>query len=458
MRHGALLDLLVSRLTILFAVFGLFPAIMALFVPDARSAGPVIGLSFLVCAQVGGFVSQRMMTARRCGFAWTLPGFRRELLRQFVGCGVAVSLAGGLIPAAIATGTTMPSLAVGATGFAAFSLGGVLCLIPEAPPLLMLASWALFFLVGTSTPAALLDTPVAVFAIALAISTAALWLGFRSRAFRWSALDALGGKVGVFSTQMQSLLRWPKRTRRQSVARRDGASPEAASRAPYVGTSVFRGVISSYHSARRPWLFVNLVAEVVVFALMTAAFVWLNRVTDGPAASENVWFGLVMVGSIFSSMGRGLCSRVGLPWSRRHHLAVAYALDLLNTLGFLLATCPLAIVVFIVIAHPDGQLIAALARAGAATAVFLPVFQWPGRPPTGGPGLGQLQKISWVTFIRPLVIVSVVGLCVYGLPVIVSSLVAQAIVLATLLVASQALYWLKLRHAFITCDLVGQET
>ena len=453
MRHGALLDLLVSRLTIFYAVFALFPAVTALFVPDARSAGPVIGLSFLVCAQVGGFVSQRMMTARRCAFGWTLPGFRRELLREFAACGVAVSLAGGLIPAAIATGATMPSLAVGATGFAAFSLGGVLCLIPEAPPLLMLASWALFFLVGTSTPAALLDTPVAVLTIALAVSAASLWLGFRSRTFRWSASDALQGNVGVFSTQMQSLRWWPKR-RSQGA----GAVTEVASRARYVSTSVSRGVISSYQAARRPWLFVNLVAEVVVFALMTAAFVWLNRVTDGPAASENVWFGLVMVGSIFSSTGRGLSSRAGLPWSRRHHLAVAYALDLLITLRFLLATCPVAIAVFIVIAHPDGQLIAALARAGAATAVFLPVFQWPGRPPTGGPGLGQLQKISWVTFTRPLVIVSVVGLCVYGLPVMVSSPVAQAIVLATLLVASQALYWLKLRRAFITCDLVGQAT
>ena len=453
MRHGALLSLLVSRLTIFLAVFGLFPAVTALFVPDAKSAGPLVGLSFIICAQLGGFVAERTMTARRCSFAWTLPRFRRELLREFVACGVTVSLAGGLIPAAVATGAIMPSLAVGATGFALFSLGGVLCLIPEAPPLLMFASFSLFFVFRTSTPAALLDAPMTVITVALVVSTVALWLGFRIRTFRWSALDAMRGHVGVFSTQMQSLLVRPNRR-----SGRAGVLPKGASRAPYVGTAVLRSVIYTYQAIKLRWLFADLVAAVLLFALMTAGFVWLNLITEGPAASPNLWFGLVLVGALFSFFGRRSCSRVALPWSRRQHLAVAYTLDLLDTLRFLLATCPLAIAVFIVIAHPDTPLVGALARAGAATALFLPVFQWTGGPPTGGLTPGQFQPLSAVVVVRPAVIVSAVGLVVYGLPVIVPSLAVQAIALGVLLVASQALYWLKLRHAFATRDLVGEAT
>jgi hypothetical protein len=248
------------------------------------------------------------------------------------------------------------------------------------------------------------------------------------------------------------VLRLPKR-RPKAVHR----SPADSTRAPYIGTAVVRSVAYSYQAIRKRWLFANLVAAVVLFAAMTASFVWLHRVTDDPAASPNLWFGLVMVGGMFSFFRHRGCSRVALPWSRRQHLAVAYSIDLLDTLGFLLATCPFAIGVFILIAHADTSMVGSLARAGAATAVFLPVFQWPGGPPTGGQVRGLLQAMSWVTLVRPLAVVSAVALCVNGLPVIVASFAAQALVLAALLIASQTLYWLKLRHAFTTRDLVGQE-
>jgi hypothetical protein len=451
MRRGALVKLLVSPLTIFFAVFGLFPAVMAPFVLDAKSAGAVICFSFIMCAQVGGYLGERMMTARRSSFAWTLPRFRRELLREFVGCGVAVSTAGGLIPAAIATGATMPSLATGATGFAVFSLGGVLCLVPEAPPILLLTTMALLLAFGTSTPAALLDAPVAVITIALAISTVALWLGFRSRTFRWSSLDGLRGNVGLFSTQLQSLLWWPKRRPRPACA-----YPGDASRAPYVGTSVFRGIAYSYQAARLRWLFRTLVFGAFLFAAMTASFVWLNLFTGGPAAPPTLWFGLVMVGMMTALVGRGSSWRVALPWSRQQLLNVAYARDLVDTLWYLLPTSSAAIAVFFLIAHPDSQLMGALARAGAATALFFPVFQWPDGPPTGRRGLYQRQSMGVAVVVRPAVIIAGVAMCVYGLPVLVNSPAAQAIVLGLLLVASQILHWLNLRRYFTTCDLVGE--
>jgi len=453
MRHGALLNLLTRRLTIGFAVLGLGPAVMVPFLDAAgepKAVALLIGFSVYMCAMLGGFLGGQFVMAIGCSFAWTLPRFRRKVLWEFVACGIAVSAVPGLI-VTVTTGATMSSLLASVTGFAAFSVGGALCVIPEAPPLITLG-WLGLLWFPTSIPASVLDAPLIVIPIALAISTVALWFGFGSRTFRWSSQSAGRAPIGFISYQLHTLLRLPKRRPRPA-----GDYPVGASRAPYVGAAVLRSVIYTYQAIKLRWLFADLVAAVLLFALMTAGFVWLNLITEGPAASPNLWFGLVLVGALFSFFGRRSCSRVALPWSRRQHLAVAYTLDLLDTLRFLLATCPIAIAVFILIAHADTALVGSLARAGAATAVFLPVFQWPGSPPTGGQGLlGQLQAVNWVTVVRPLVIVSAVFVCVYGLPVIVASFAAQALVLAALLIASQTLYWLKLKRAFTTCDLVGE--
>jgi hypothetical protein len=452
MRLGALLKLLARGPTIWFAAFALLPAVMALVLVlagEARSAGLVLGFSVYMCAMSGGYLGGQFVLAIGCSFVWTLPRFRRKVLREFVACGIAVSTVPALI-VTVTAGASVSSLLAGVTGFAAFSLGGALSVIPEAQ-LVFALGWLAFMWFPTAFPSSVLDAPLIISPIALAISIVALRLGFGRRTFRWAVLNAREGAVGPISYQLHTLLGLRKRR-----PRRAGACPEGASRAPYVGTAVVRGVAYSYRAFRGWWLFANPVAAVILFALMTAGFVRLNLITEGPAASPNLWFGLVLVGALFSFFGRRSCSRVALPWSRRQHLAVAYTLDLLDTLGFLLATCPLAVAVFIAIAHPDAPLVGALARAGAATAVFLPVFQWPGRPPTGEPWLGEFQNLSALLVVRPVVILAGVALCVYGLPVIFTTLAAQATVLGLLLVASQALYWLTLRHAFTTRDLIGQ--
>jgi hypothetical protein len=452
MKPGALLDLLTRRLTFWLVAMILVPAAMALvpvFADETKSAGMVIGLSLYVCALLGNYLGSQIVLAIGCSFAWTLPHFRRNVLREFVVCGIAVAAMPGLVVAAT-TGAPMSALLASVAGLAAFSVSGALSLIPEAQPVVWLG-WLAFIWFPTLIPSSVLNAPLVVIPIALAISMAALYLGFGSRSFRWAVLNARESPVGPISFQLHTVLRLPKRGPKAVYH-----SPTDTSRTPYIGTAVVRGVAYSYEAIKRRWLFVNLVAAVVLFAVMTASFVWLNRATDGPAASPNLWFGLVMIGALFSFFGHRGCSRVALPWSRRQHLAVAYTIDLIDTLGFLLATCPLAIAVFIVIAHADASLVESLARAGAATAVFLPVFQWPGEPPTGGQGLGQFQSMSVLLFVRPVVIVAAVALVVYGLPVVVSSLAAQALVMSLLLVVSQSLYWLKLRRAFTTRDLVGE--
>ncbi len=454
MRHGALLSLLTRRLTIGFAVLGLGPAVMVPFLDlagEPKAVALLIGFSVYMCAMSGGFLGGQFVMAIGCSFAWTLPRFRRDVLWEFVACGIAVSTVPGLI-VTVTAGATMSALLASVAGFAAFSVSGALSMIPEAQAVLPLG-WIAFMWFPTLFPSSVLDAPPIVIPIALAISAVALSLGFGGRTFRWSSLNARQGPVGSISYQLHTVLRLPKRR-----PRRAGACPESAARARYVGTAVVRGVAYSFRAIRGRWLFGNLAATVILFALMTAGFNWLNLATEGPAASPNLWFGLVLVGALFSFFGRRSCSRVALPWSRRQHLAVAYTLDLLDTLGFLLATCPIAVAVFILVAHPDLPAIGALARAGAATAVFLPVFQWPGGPPTGEPGLGQFQAMSAVVLVRPVVIVAAVALVVYGLPAVVASPAAQALALGLLLVASQALYWLKLRHAFTTRDLVGEAT
>jgi hypothetical protein len=455
MRHGALFHLLARRMTIGLVGTLLVTVVIALalvLADDSRSVGIPVGFCIYICVVLGNYLGGQIMLAIGCSFAWTLPQFRRETLREFVACGIAVSAVPGLM-VTIFGGASMFALLASAAGFAAFSVSGAVCVIQEAAPLFMLGCGVVLWL-QMSVPLSVLNAPLIVIPITLAISAAALHLGFGSRTFRWSSLGARQQPVGPISYQLHTLLRMPTRS-----AQPVGPDSSAPSRARYVGPGVVGRVVYCYHAIKRRWLFANIVAAVVLFAVMTASFVWLNRVTDSPAANPNPWFGLVMVGGIFSFFGHRGCSRVALPWSRRQHLAVAYTIDLFDTLAFLLATCPFAIGVYILIAPADTSMVGSLARAGAATAVFLPVFQWPGGPSTGGlaQALGRLQVTSWVTLVRPLAIVSAVGLCVYGLPKIASSLAGQAIVLGMLLVTSQALYWLKLRRAFTTRDLVDEE-
>ncbi len=448
MRRGALFNLLVRPLTIWYVPFAVAPLVMALLL-DPTFAGGLIRTSLFTCAILGLFLGGQIRLVIGCSFAWTLPRFRRAVVWEFVVCGVAVSAVPGLI-VAIATGAISFALMASVTGLAAFSVSGALCVIPEAAPLVTLGSLALLWF-PVSVPAAILDAPVAVITVGVAISSLALWLGFRSRTVRWSAVCARQGPVGSVSYQLHSLL-WGE----NRLPHRADAPREIAPREVYVGTSVLRGVASTYQAARRRWLQVPVVIGILLITMITADVIWLNLTTDSPAAPLNLWLGLAIVGPITVQAARRSSSRVALPWSRRQHLAVSYTRDLIDTLAYVLAVCLPAITVFFVIAHPDGQLLGTLARAAAATALFFPVFQWPDGPTAGKREMFQRQSMSAALFVGPVVTVTGVALCVYGLPRIFTSLAAQVVVLGLLLIASQGLYWLRLRRHFTTHDLVDQ--
>jgi hypothetical protein len=449
MRRGALLNLVARPLTILYVADVLAPAVMALAVMaldpgDSRAVGVVVRFSLYTCALSGVCLGGAITTAARCSFAWTLPRFRREVLREFVACGVPVSVASGLI-ATLTTSATMSGLLAGVMGFAVFSLGGAMSLIPEAPPLLLLGGGAFAFF-ATSTPGAVLNAPLAVAAIAVAIaSTVALWFGLGNRTLRSSSDSGVRGNVPFVSNELHTLAWWPRRQ-----PRRAGACPEDTSRLPYVGTSVFRGVVTSYQPVRPRRLLGDAGVGVLLVALIMASLVWLKLITVNPAAPSNLWFSFVLVGPMTALAVRtGLAVRsslwpVGLPWSRRQQLLVAYVRDLIAMLGYLLAACLATLAVAFVIAHPDRQWIAGLARAGAATALLLPMFQ--------GRDRGRL--------VLAILVVIPVAATVYGvsLPVLVISPAAQAIVLGVLFVASQSLHWLSLRRYFTSRDLVGLVT
>jgi hypothetical protein len=161
---------------------------------------------------------------------------------------------------------------------------------------------------------------------------------------------------------------------------------------------------------------------------------------------------------VFSLMNRasygskGSASRATLPWSRRHHLAVAFARSLGDPLVILLVLSP-ALAAF---AAGNPELLGTAGRGIAVVAIFFPAFQWAAGPPTGGPwadrGVAMILTLSVaMAFLLAL------RLVVSGLPLLVSSGAAQAVVLGLLIVGSQVLNWRRLKGYFANRDLVGAE-
>jgi len=440
MRRGALFNLLVRPLTIVFTAGVLPMAAILLFVAGSRRPASVIGVSAFVCAVLGAFIGEGMMEAARCSFAWTLPRYRRALLGEFVICGAAVSALVALI-GAVASITPPPTFLVAAVGFAAFSWGGALYLLPERSLLIPIAGLVLLAS-GSSGAAALLRALTTVTA-ALAVAALALWSAFSSRAFRWSALTGPGQDGRFIWHEWPTMPWWP--TPRTRFWRRASQAP---SRARYVGTSVLRSVVSSYRAiAPTTWL-ASLALGVLYFVAVGPNAPSVRRMPF-PYLLPILMFGWWMG----ASSSRSSAWRATLPWSRRHHFAVTYVRDLGSMLAFLLVIAPA-----IAAADAGGgpAVLGALGRAIAVTALFFPAIQWASGPPTGGrwPDPGMSAVLSFVLIV---VLCAVFSLVVTGLPKLVSSGVAQAVVLGVLLVGSQALNWRRLKGYFAGRDLVGGE-
>jgi len=439
MRRGALLNLLVRPLTIVFTAGVLPMAAILLFVAGSRRPASVIGVSAFVCAVLGAFIGEGMMEAARCSFAWTLPRYRRALLGEFVICGVAVSALVSLI-GAVASITPPPTFLVAAVGFAAFSWGGALYLLPERSLLIPIAALVLLAS-GPSGSAALLRALTTVTA-ALNVAALALWSAFSSRAFRWSALTGPHQDGRFVWHEWPTMPWWPKRRTRFWRS-----APQSPARVRYVGTSILRSAVSGY-GATRPTAWFAILALCVLYFVAAGPNV-LNSVRRMPFPSL---LPILMLGWwMGASSSRGSAWRATLPWSRQHHFAVTYVRDLGSMLAFLLVIAPA-----IAAAGAGGgpEVLGAVGRAIAVTALFFPAIQWASGPPTGGrwPDPGMSAVLSFVLIV---VLCAVFSLVVTGLPKLVSSGVAQAVVLGVLLVGSQALNWRRLKGYFAGRDLVG---
>jgi len=442
MRRGALLNLLVRPLTIAFTAGVLPMAAILLFVAGSRRPAAVIGVSF-VCAVLGAFIGEGMMEAARCSFAWTLPRYRRALLGEFVICGVAVSAVVVLI-GAVASTTPPPTFLAAAVGFAAFSWVGALYLLPERFLLFPIAVLVLLAS-GPSAPAALLNAPLTTGTAALAVATLALWSAFSSRAFRWSALIGPRADGRSLWNGRPTMPWWPRLRRLRAGGRSQGAS-----RARYVGTSVLRGVVSSYRPIRaNEWFFALALSVWYVVA------VGPNSLNSVPRRTFWSAWAIFMV---FSLMNRtsygshGSASRATLPWSRRHHFSVAFARNLGGPLVILVVLSP-AITAF---ALGNPELLGPAVRGIAVFAVFCPAFQWAMGPPTGGPWPDRGMTIILILAVSMAFLLAL-RLVVTGLPALVSSGVAQTVVLGLLIVGSQVLNWRRLKGYFANRDLVGGE-
>ncbi len=147
-----------------------------------------------------------------------------------------------------------------------------------------------------------------------------------------------------------------------------------------------------------------------------------------------------------------LPSRATLPWSRRHHLAVAFVRNLGDPLVILLVLSP-ALAAF---ALGNPQLLGPVGRGIAVVAIFFPAFQWAAGPPTGGPWADRGVAMI-LTLLVGMAFLLALRLVVSGLPLLASSGAAQAVVLGLLIVGSQALNWRRLQGYFARRDLVGGE-
>jgi hypothetical protein len=443
MRCGAFLHLLVRPAGILFAGLFMPVAVIMLFWAGARGPSKFVEVAGLVCFFVGAFGGTTLTDAARCSFAWALPRYRRALLLEFAFCGAVIASFVALVGAA-SPAPSAPAFLVAAVAFATYSLGAALLLTPGGLLLLPVAFIA-FVAFRSWIPAPVINAPVTTMTVSAAVSALALWPAFSSRTFRWSAL--VGPREdGRSMWNGRSAIPWWPRIRRG----RAGAGPQSASRAPYVGTSVLRGVVSSYRPLRASAWF-----RALAFSVLYVVSVGPNAL--GSLPPKVFWIAWAIIFG-FSAMNRASyghhssASRAMLPWSRRHHLSVAFARGLGDPLALLLVLSP----ALAIVALENPQALGPVGRGISVVAIFFPAFQWAAGPPTGGRwadrGVAMILTIAVV-----LVCLLALRLVVSGLPVLVSSGAAQAVVLGLLVAGSQALNWRRLKGYFATRDLVGGE-
>jgi hypothetical protein len=441
MKRRALLNLLVRPLTAVLAVLLLPLVTVAILAASSTPQAAVAGVAVVICAAIGIFVGEGIAEAARCPFAWTLPRFRRALLREFVVCGMAASALVALIVAAVSP-ITATSLLV-AVGFTAFTLGGAVHLVPEGALLFPIAVVAVFA-AGPSAPASWLNAPLETVTAALAVSALALWSAFSTRAFRWSALTGPRQDGRFIWHEWSTMPWWPRpRTRFWRPASR------APSRARYVGTSVLCTVVSSYR-ATRPGAWLGALA---LWALCSLYLVPSNLNTVRLRPLSGLWAILATLAWVIAAWSRRSASRAPLPWSRQQHLTVTYLRDLGGLAGFLTM-----IATGLVAAAPavSPEVLGAVGRGIGVMAVFVPAAEWISGPPTGGRRAdgGVEAVLGLVLFVAFVVVLNLV---IVGLPELVSSGAAQAVVLGLLIVGSQVLNWRRLKGYFANRDLVRGE-
>jgi len=444
MRRGAFLHLLVRPAGIAFAALFVPAAVIMLFTAGVRGPSRFVVGAGLVCFFVGAFGGTTLTDAARCSFAWTLPGYRRALLVEFAFCGAVVAAFVTLIGAVVAT-TPSQTFLVAAVAFAAYALGGALFLTPEGSLILPVAFIA-FVASQSWTPAPVMTAPFATITVSAAVSALALWSAFSSRTFRWSALIGPREDGRLMWNGWPTMPWWPRLRRGRA-----GAGPQGVSRAPYVGTSVLRGVVSSYRPMRaNAWL-----AAIAGLSLFYVVAVGSNALGRFPRTGFWIAWAIFIV---FSSMNRSSyghrssAPRTTLPWSRRHHLAVAYARNLGDLIVIPLVLSP----AFAAFALGNPELLGPAGRGIAVVAIFFPAFQWAAGPPTGGPWADRGVTMILTISIAMVFLVALL-LVVSGLPLLVGSGAAQAVVLGLLVAGSQLLNWRRLKGYFATRDLVGGE-
>jgi hypothetical protein len=443
MRRGALLHLFVRPAGIAFGALFIPAAIILLFAEGVGRPSRFVETAGVVCFCAGVFGGTTLTDAARCSFAWTLPRYRRALLVEFAFCGAVVSALAALMGVVVAAASA-PAFLVAAVGFAAYSVGGALFLTPEGS-LLVPVAFVAFVASRSGTPTPVIDAPIATVTVAAAVSALALWPAFSSRTFRWSAL--MGPREdGRLMWNGWPTMPWWSRLRR----RRAGAGPHGAFRARYVGTSVLRGVVSSYRPMRaKAWLPALVLSVAYVVAVGPTSINSVSR-----TALWSAWAIFI----VFSSMNgisygdQRSVSRATLPWSRRHHLAVAFARALGDPLVILLVLSP-ALAAF---ALGNPELLGTAARGIAVVAIFFPAFQWAAGPPTGGPWPDRGMTLVLTLLVSMFFLVAL-PLVVSGLPLLVSSGQAQAVVVGSLIAGSQVLNWRRLKGYFAGRDLVGED-
>jgi hypothetical protein len=437
MGRRALVDLVLRPVTLIqVAVFAPL-AFLMLFLAAPLRPGAAVAASSIACAGFGLFVGQAIRVAARCSLTWTLPGFRRGLVREFVVGGVAVSGLATVITLVGGAGMeqTVPVFAV---GFASFSLGAVCLLAPEWTQLLVLAYIILGgqFASRRSASAIIHSAPLVIFAIAGTVSAIVLRGTFSRAALRWSALTGPRQDGQSFWQQWGIRARWSK-----PGARSIRSGTLAASRARYVGSPVAGGVIANYRAVRPlAWLFL-----LAVFLLGLAVFV--DGVQVDPFAAS--WAVLVFVWWTSASWSSRSTCQATLPWSRRQHVAIAFIRDLGDALLFLLLMLAAAALVGGV-----GEMRGPVLRGLAVMAIFFPATRWLSGPPVGerwknGAAAALLAAVGIATSLV------VLNLVVTHLPDMVGSGAAQGALLGLLVILSQVLHWRGLQRFLTTHDLVG---